>query len=80
MSVPSSSGVPEDGPPPESPLFAARRQRAFIRSRLRVLERYRERRAAAGLDTTADDERIADLQATLGEWDERVRRLREGGT
>jgi hypothetical protein len=80
MSVPSSSGEPEDGAPAESPLFAARRQRAFIRSRLRVLERYRERRAAAGLDTAADDERIGDLQATLGEWDERVRRLREGGT
>ena len=79
MSVPSSSGAPEDRPPAESPLFAARRERAFVRSRLRVLERYRDRRAGAGHDTADDDQRIRELRATLHEWDERVRRLREGG-
>jgi hypothetical protein len=79
MSVPISSGMPGDGAAAESPLFAARRERAFVRSRLRVLERYRERRAAAGLDTAPDDERIEALGATLREWDERVRRLREAG-
>ena len=80
MSVPSSSGAPEDRPPAESRLFAARRERAFVRSRLRVLERYRDRRAGAGHDTADADERIGELQATLHEWDERVRQLREGRT
>jgi hypothetical protein len=80
MGVPSSSGLPEDGAAAESPLFAARRERAFVRSRLRVLERHRERRAAAGRDTAAADERIEALRGTLREWDERVRRLRQAGT
>jgi hypothetical protein len=75
MGASRCSGLP-DG---ESSLFAARRERAFVRSRLRVLERYRERRAGAGLETTADDERIDALRAALREWDERVRRLREAG-
>jgi hypothetical protein len=80
MRLPSSSGPPGGDAAAEPPLFVARRERAFIRSRLRVLERYRDRRAAAGLETTADDERIQALRATLREWDERVRRLREAGT
>jgi hypothetical protein len=79
MSVPSSSGAPDDRAPAEPPLFAARRERAFVRSRLRVLERYRDRRATAGDDTAADDARIGELRATLQEWDERVRQLREDG-
>jgi hypothetical protein len=78
MSGPSSSRSP-DRPPAESALFAARRERAFVRSRLRVLERYRDRRAGAGQDTAEDDERIGELRAALQEWDERVRQLREGG-
>jgi hypothetical protein len=80
MSVPRSSGLPGEGAAAEPPLFAARRERAYVRSRLRVLERYRDRRAAAGLDTSTDDERILALRATLRDWDERVRRLREAGT
>jgi len=61
----------------EARLFDARKERAFVRSRLGVLRRYRARRAAAGHDTGAVDSQIDALIPVLADWDARVESLRD---
>jgi len=53
----------------EARLFDARKERAFVRSRLGVLRRYRARRAAAGHETEAVDSQIDALIPVLADWD-----------
>jgi len=61
----------------EARLFDARKERAFVRSRLGVLRRYRARRAATGHETEAVDSQIDALVPVLADWDARVERLRD---
>jgi hypothetical protein len=61
----------------EAQLFDARKERAFVRSRLGVLRRYRARRAAAGHETEAVDSQIDALIPILADWDTRVESLRD---
>ena len=60
----------------ETPLQAARRERAFQRSRLRVLRRYRERVVESGGDPAGVDAQLADLERAVAAANAAVRTLR----
>jgi hypothetical protein len=60
----------------ETPLQAARRERAFQRSRLRVLRRHRMRMIAAGADPAEVDAQLTELERTAADADAAVRALR----
>ena len=60
----------------ETPLQTARRERAFQRSRLRVLRRYRARLVDSGGDAAGVDAQLAELELVVAEADARVRALR----
>jgi len=57
-------------------LQTARRERAFQRSRLRVLRRYRTRLVDSGGDAAGVDAQLAELEIVVAEADARVRALR----
>jgi hypothetical protein len=63
---------------PQVQLVEARRERFFVRSRLKVLRRYRDRQAAAGRPVAETDERVAALERELAELDDLVEGLRAG--
>ena len=60
----------------EGRLYAARRERFWVRSRLKVLRRQRDRRQAAGHSTGELDPRIGDLERELERWNDLVEGLR----
>ena len=62
----------------EARLYAARRERFFVRSRLKVLRRHRDRQAAAGRATAEADARVAELEQELDGLDDLVEGLRAG--
>jgi hypothetical protein len=68
------SQPPEDDP--EARLYAARRERFFVRSRLKVLRRHRDRQAATGRGTAEADARVAELERELAGLDDLVEGLR----
>ena len=57
-------------------LYDARRERFWVRSRLKVLIRHRDRRQAAGHPIGELDPRIAELERELERWNETVEGLR----
>lgn len=60
----------------EQRLVELRRERFFVRSQLKVLRRTRGRQAAAGVPTSASDERLAALERELARLDATVEGLR----
>ena len=60
----------------EARLYDARRERFWVRSRLKVLIRHRDRQQAAGHPTGELDPRVAELERELERWNDVVEGLR----
>jgi predicted RNase H-like nuclease (RuvC/YqgF family) len=65
-----------DRPGEQVQLVEARRERFFVRSRLKVLRRYRDRQLAAGRQVSESDERVEALERELAALDDLVEGLR----
>jgi hypothetical protein len=78
VTVPDTDASGRGGDPPdvEARLYDARKERFWVRSRLKVLRRHRDRQLDAGHPTAELDPRIAELEAELEQWNERVEGLR----